>query len=135
MCRQEAFKTLSAIEIPGFGTLVNGKALSRTEPQLASLARELGVTPLLDFCSISPDDAMALTEATGIDPGDTELPQTTWFDADTGLATANVLDDYIAKSPDAVLDSPQVRSDLAEFVAVLSRLKLEGIRWHLAVNY
>ena len=122
-------------EIPDFDTFVNGKALSRSEPQLASLARELGVTPLLDFCSISPEDAMAFMEAEGIEPGDIELPQTTWFDADAGLATVNALDNHIANSPDAVPDSPQVRSDLAEFVRVLSRLKSDGVRWHLAVDY
>ncbi len=61
-------------EIPGFDTFVSGKALSCAEPQLAAIAAQLGVTPLLEFCSIGSEDASAFLEAEGVDAGDVEFP-------------------------------------------------------------
>ena len=39
-------------DIPDFDPFVNGKALSAAEIKLDRVAKELGVTPLMDFCSM-----------------------------------------------------------------------------------
>lgn len=95
-------------EIPGFDTFVSGKALSRAEPQLAAIAAQLGVTPLLEFCSIGSEDASAFLEAEGVDAGDVEFSPEAWFEADAGLASVNAVDKHVASSPDAITTSPQI---------------------------
>ena len=44
-------------EIPGVDTMIDGKMLSRAEKHLAQAAKRLGVRPLMEFFSISADEA------------------------------------------------------------------------------
>ena len=43
-------------EIPGFDSFVNGKFISEESDVLDRIATKLGVTPLMDFFSTSPDE-------------------------------------------------------------------------------
>jgi hypothetical protein len=121
--------------IPDFDPFVNGKALSATERKLSRLATDLDVTPLMEFFSISPEEAAGFIEDEGGDTDAIDMPDETWFDASDGLSCVNALADHLTQNPASVPDASAVLSDLAEFNAVLSRLQTDGIRWRLAVDY
>ena len=106
-------------QIEGFDPFVSGKALSREEEELDAIARDLGVTPLMDFYSASEEEA----EEFGLEAG----PET-WFTAEQGLATVNALLAHIK-------DKDAVAADLQEFARVLEETREHQVRWHLAVDY
>lgn len=113
-------------EIPGFDPYVNGKALSKASDELDLLALAANVRPLMNFFSISPDDAAAILD----EAGDEELLITAeqWFSPEEGLVTVRAL---LASG-----DLPHgVKEDLDEFETVLETLRKNSVRWHLAVDY
>ena len=121
-------------EVPGLDTSVNGKALGRSN-QLDGLAERAGVRPLMEFYSISPEEAAAFLEDAGGEGPKEGFPAEQWFPAEDGLATVRGLLAYLAAFPRAVANKGAIVSDLQEFEDVLSRLATAGIRWHLAVDY
>ena len=80
--------TASAVD-----NVVDGKALSRAEGELASLARRLGVRPLMEFFSMSPDEYEADVAQFNPLAGIEQVPpfQEDWFTAEEGLATVRAL--------------------------------------------
>jgi hypothetical protein len=113
-------------EIPGFDPYVNGKALSRASDELDLLALAASVRPLMNFFSMSPDEAAAILD----EAGDEELLITAeqWFAPEEGLVTVRAL---LAGG-----DLPHgVKDDLDEFETVLETLRKHSVRWHLAVDY
>ena len=106
-------------EIDGFDHFVNGKALSSEEEALDEIARNLGVTPLMDFYSTSEEEA----EELGLEGG----PEG-WFTAEQGLATVNALLAHVK-------DKDTVVADLQEFAGVLEEARKRQVRWHLGVDY
>ena len=121
-------------EIPDFDAYVNGRRLSQAEPQLDAFAAELDVTPLMNFFSQNPQEALDLMGDFGAEAGDIELPDETWFDAAEGLRTVQALIGRLRQNPNLCQNAADVVSDLEEFKAVLSRARDEGVRWHLAVD-
>ena len=106
-------------QIEGFNPFVNGKELSQEEEELAANARDLGVTPLMDFYSTSEEEA----EEFGF-----EAAPEAWFTAEQGLATVNALLAHVQ-------DKSAVVSDLQEFARVLEEARRHQVRWHLGVDY
>src|SRR5271170_7246836 len=76
-------------KIPGFDGFVNGKALGRSEKQLAEMAARCGVHPLMDFFSADQDDAAGLLEDEGLE--DVKIPPEQWFSPQEGLRTVQAL--------------------------------------------
>jgi hypothetical protein len=67
------FIVLEKQDVP-FDTSVNGKFLSNESAQLETIARTLGISPLEDYISYSPEEARAMMEEFGVSD-DEELPE------------------------------------------------------------
>ena len=73
-------------DIPSLDVYVNGNALSGNSDSLEKLAKKIGVTSLLSFFSVSPEEVNSLlqggetTESLGI-----KVPAKKWFSAKDGL--------------------------------------------------
>src|ERR1017187_232949 len=116
-------------DAPGFDTAVNGKALSRSSEQLEAAAKELGVTPLMAFFSMSAEELDASVEEFGIsEEAAAKMAPEQWFDPDEGLRTVRAL--LPAFEADA-----KARADLLAFVSVFEEAAKRGLRFHLAVDY
>lgn len=120
-------------EIPGFDTIVSGKALSRSADRLERIARKLGVKPLMEFHSANAVDAADFLEAHDVEG--VEIPPEQWFDPDEGLATVLALRSHLEKQPKALVNTADVIADLDAFERVLTRAKQDGTRWHLSVDF
>ena len=115
-------------EIPGVDTMIDGKMLSRAEKHLAEAAKRLGVRPLMEFFSISADEASDLL---GEDTAGIELPSVQWFSAVEGLKTVQALLAEAESSPDL----KGAKDNLLDCERVLNEAKKHGVRWHLAVDF
>jgi hypothetical protein len=120
-------------KMPEVDTFVNGKALACCN-HLDKLAKKAGIKPLMEFFSISPEDAKLQMEDFGIDFDPEGLPPTDWFDAKEGLMTVRGLLAYLKANPKAIKNPDGVVEDLKEFEDVLTKLDQGGVRWHLAVD-
>jgi hypothetical protein len=122
---------------PPLDASVDGKALSRAEGDLAILARQLRVRPLMDFFSMSADEYAAEAEEfnslAGIPDG--RPPEEEWFAAREGLTTVRALLRHLRSHPEAVRFPADVISDLESFELVLQEADHRGVRWHLCVDY
>lgn len=116
-------------EIPGFNHSVNGKAVAKAGDLLDSFAKQKGLSTLMSFFSISPQELGGFAEDHGVPLKQT--PPQKWFSADEGLTTVKALIDEAEKHQ---LDA-RVIDDLREFQTVLGAAKQNGIGWHLAVDF
>lgn len=106
-------------QIDELDLFVNGKALSQEEEELDAIARDLGVTPLMDFYGTSQEEADEFGLEAGPEP---------WFTAEQGLATVTALLAHFK-------DENAVTADLQEFARVLEEARKHQVRWHLGVDY
>jgi hypothetical protein len=121
-------------KIPGADTFVNGKSLAKHKDELETMAKRLGVRPLMSFFSMSNEELASLEEEYAIDLNKTKSRTAeAWFAAEEGLGTVNALLENLSGSK--LKDVARVETDLREFVGVLELAKANGIRWHLAVDY
>jgi hypothetical protein len=122
------------VDIEGFDTMVDGKALGHTE-QLDQLAELAGVRPLMEFFSQDPEELAEFLEAEELEPPTDPLPAEQWFTAEDGLMSVRGILAYLAAHPNATPEEAAIIEDLSAFESVLVRLESEGIRWHLAVDF
>ena|SRR5258707_11157392 len=115
-------------EIPGVDTMIDGKMLSRAEQHLSGLAERLGVRPLMEFLSVSADEASDLL---GEDVAGVEIPAAQWFSAEEGLKTV----DALLAEADAFPESRAAKDDLLGCQRVLRQSQKHGVRWHLAIDF
>ena len=115
-------------EIPGLGNVADGKMLSKAETNLATAAKRLGVRPLMDFFSISTDEAANLL---GNDIVGMDIPAAKWFTAEEGLVTVDAL---LVETNNSV-DLRAAKDDLLECQRVLREAQRQGVRWHLAIDF
>jgi len=96
---------------------VDGKAISRADSELAKLAQQLGVRPVMDFFSMSRKQFEAEAEQFNTLAGLSSVPphEEEWFTADEGLRTIRALMAHVESHPDALPHSGSVLSDLEEF--------------------
>jgi hypothetical protein len=123
---------------PGFDTAVNGKFLAREAKRLEKVAKALGIRPLEDYVSYSPDEARAMMEDLGMDPAEAagaKLPEQQWFDAQEGLDLVAKLTEYLRAKPDAVKNAKGVLADLREYRDVLDKARAIGAHWNLQVDF
>jgi hypothetical protein len=122
---------------PAVENVLDGKALSRAEGELAGLARRLGVRPLMEFFSMSPEDFEA--DVAQFNPFGSEargpIHEEQWFSAQEGLVTVRALLGHLQAQPQAFPGAEAARSDLEDFAHVLEEAGKRGIRWHLSVDY
>lgn len=103
---------------------MDGKTLARHSDLLESIAKELGVRPLLDFLSM---DAEALRGVLGDDAEGIEVPALQQFSAEEGLATIKALRSH-PKSEIAC-------HDLEDCERILTAAAEHGVRWHFQIDF
>lgn len=122
--------------IPGFDPYVKGKSLSKEERRLDRLAKQHGVTPLMDFFSIDPEEAADFLEIENDALPDLSILEPEgWFKANKGLQTINTLIQAIKEDQDPVKDPSSVLAELEEWKHVLEKADSESLLWHAAVDY
>ena len=123
-------------EIPGFDLFVNGKFIAEESDELDRIATKLGVTPLMDFFSTSPEEMTDFLDAEDVGKiSDMKLEKESWFNPEDGLRTVKaLLSDFTEKST-KVENLQGVVSDLREFEQVLLKAKNHGVKWHLSIDF
>jgi hypothetical protein len=118
-------------KIPGSETFIDGKALGHASELLDSLARHAGVSPLSGFFSASTKALTELAEDHGMDLKELgTVPAEKWFLAEDGLRTLGAL----MKAAESRTAGDHIVKDLQDFQAVLQTAKVNGVRWHLAID-
>ena len=115
-------------KIAGIDTMIDGKMLSRAEGPLEATAKRLGVRPLMEFFSVSADEASDLL---GEDAAGVEIPAAQWFSAEEGLKTV----DALVGDADASPELRAAKDDLLGCQRVLREAQKHGVRWHLAIDF
>src|SRR5690606_33731657 len=87
-------------DVPGLDVFVNGKALGLSS-HLDRLAERAGVRPLMQFFSLSPEEAHGFFEEEGAEPPAEGFPPEEWYPAEEGLATVLGLLNYLNAHPGA----------------------------------
>jgi|SRR5258708_5165655 hypothetical protein len=121
--------------IPIFDVYVNGNMLAKESDTLEKLAKKIGVTPLLSFFSIGPEELTSLVGDDGetIEKLGVKAPNEQWFNAEDGLITVRKLISHLEFLE--LERSNQVLSNLKDFERVLEAASQSGVRWHLAIDY
>jgi len=123
-------------EIPDLDLFVDGKTLCKESDTLDSIAAELGVKPLMEFFSASPDEINDFLEGEHArDLVGVEKVQEVWFDPEDGLKTVRALLVALRENPEILGDTEGVVLDLLEFERVLSEAKENNVKWHLSVDF
>lgn len=111
-------------EIDGLDTMIDGKALSRHMETLDETAQYLGVRPLSEFFSTTPEDiADVLGDDDIIKDSKLKLEQ---YSAQDGLATVR-----------ALLAQPEAQSaihDLMDCERILAVAAEHGVGWHFQID-
>lgn len=122
-------------EIEGFDHFVNGKYISHeSDAKLNKFCKKIGVPSLYKYCSQNPDELADLIEGEGVDVPD-DLPPLEWFDASEGIRTIQAMLNELGKGNSPFKNTEGVIEDLKEYENVLQRLELEGIRWHMELDF
>jgi len=116
-------------EIPGFDPFMDGKALSKASDPLDSIAKSLGVRPLMEFFSADPEMAAEFL------PEGVEAPAQSWFSAAEGLVTVRALHAHLTANSSSVQKPGQVLTDLANMERVLATAEASGVKWCLQVDF
>jgi hypothetical protein len=122
----------------GFDTMVNGKFLSQGAKRLEKIAKSLGICPLEEYVSYSPEEARAMMEDMGTDPDDVagmELPEQKWYDPQEGLDWVGRVSAHVRANPSSVRNPKGMLADLEEYRTVLEQAKQVGARWNLQVDF
>lgn len=125
-------------EDPGFDTMVNGKFLSRDAKRLETIAKSLGLRPLEEYVSYSPEETRAMMEDLGTDPDEVEgmeLPEQQWYEPQEGLDWVEMICAHVRANPSSVQNSEGVLADLEEYRTVLEQAKKIRARWNLQVDF
>lgn len=115
-------------KIEGLDTMMDGKSLSQHVESLDAAASELGVRPLSEFFSISPESASEFMEGEGVDATGIELPQLQQFSAEAGLTTVRALMSHTQARVDHVAE------DLRQCERILSVASQHGVGWHFEID-
>lgn len=124
-------------EMAGIDSHVDGHNLSQAEPELAEIAREIDVTPLMEFFSADPQEVEGFLEdeSSSGEVQEKRMTDEMWFSAEDGLETVRGLTDYIVAHMGRVRNDGPLLEELQEFERVLEGAHAQGLRWHLAIDY
>lgn len=125
-------------EDPGFDTMVNGKFLSQDAKRLEKIARSLGMRPLEEFVSYSPEEAQAMMEEMGtglVDIEEMKLPEQKWYEPQEGLDWVSKISAHVRANPSSVKNAKGVLADLDEYRTVFEQAKSIKARWSLQVDF
>jgi hypothetical protein len=124
-------------EDPGYDIYVSGGALARNEGAVEQLARNLGVSPLLEFFSADENSMALLIEEGGGNPDLLHrLPPPQWYRPEDGLETVAALVEALERDPYQIgSEGPELLGELRQYERVLRKTVVAGLRWHLAVSW
>jgi len=129
-----AFYIVLQEKIPGVDSIgLEGRALSKHNLRLEALAKQAGVTPLVNFFSASENELAALLEDHLIPDEALSKAKELWFSPEEGLRTIEELLRILAQQPSA--ENSALGAELMEFQRVLQAAQSRNIRWHLAIDY
>jgi hypothetical protein len=121
-------------KIPGVdATGLEGRALSKYNSEIETLAKRAGVIPLLSFFSATAEDVMGLLGDEGEGQERIPIPEEQWFPAEEGLKIIAALLQSLADTPQP--QGSRLTAELTEFRQVLQAARSQNIRWHLAIDY
>jgi hypothetical protein len=98
----------------------------------------VGIRPLGEFVSYSPEEARAVMEAMGTDADEVEeieLPEQKRYDPQEGLDWVRQVSAHVQANPSAVKNPEGVLADLEEYRTVLEQADAVGARWNLQVDF
>ncbi|WP_022961676.1 hypothetical protein [Halopseudomonas pelagia] len=123
-------------DVAGLDIFCNGKSIAHSdEERLEQLCLELGVSPLMDFFSVDPQETENLLEAyLDNDEEPLSTPEEQWFPAADGLVTIRALYNYLTEHPGQLENQQAVLDDLSEYLRILQTLRQHQVRWHLAID-
>ncbi len=121
--------------IPNFDVYVSGNMLAKESDTLERLAKKSGVTPLLSFFSIDPEEVTSLVgdEGETIERLGGKATKEQWFNAEEGLRTVRALVDSLQRTQSTA--GERLVGELREFERVLVSAHELGIGWHLGIDY
>jgi hypothetical protein len=124
-------------EDPGYDIYVDGRALARHEGAVEQLARNLGVSPLLEFFSADENSMALLIEEGGGNPDLlARLPPPQWYAPEAGLESVAALVTALKRDPYQIgSEGVEVLGELQQYERVLKKTVAAGLRWHLAVSW
>jgi hypothetical protein len=111
-------------ELDGVDSEMCGKSLSRHIETLDAAARQLGVRPLSEFFSLSPEMVAVFIDGRW----DSELLPTQQFSALDGLTTIRASAAHPAVQADGVAE------DLGECERILNAAAQHGVGWHFEID-
>lgn len=109
-----------------FDTFVNGKALASAAEEIIEIAEKAGIKPIDDYLSQDLGELFDDIEV----PDDNEI---LWFEPEEGIEYLNSIIDCIDGKA-VSFDRDLVLEDLNEMVAVLSKAKDQGVKWHFELD-
>jgi hypothetical protein len=123
---------------PGFDPMVNGKFLSQDAKRLEKIAKSLGIRPLEEYVSYSPEEAREMMEDMGTDLDEIEgmeLGEQKWYDPREGLDWVSKVSAHVQANPSSVKNPKGVLTDLEEYRTVFEKAEKAGARWNLQVDF
>ena len=120
-------------QVAGLDSGLNGKAVGHAGTLLNSLAKEARVKPLMDFFATSPLEMSTFADDSGVEIDDSDLPSEKWFPAEDGLKTVSAL--IKAVKGKKLNRAKEILDDLRRFEQVLHAAAMNGVKWHLAVDF
>jgi len=123
-------------EIADFNIEMDGSALGASGVKLDKVAKEIGVTPLIEFFSPNVQEVLGLLEDAGVplDQYPSPLPEEKWFAPSSGLASVRALADWVRESRGTIRGKQGVLQDLGRMEEILMAADQRGIRWHLGLD-
>lgn len=113
---------------PGFDTFFNGKAIARARASLDVITKKLGLKGIDDLTSFGElEDEFEV-------PEEYRETETSWFEAEEGLAWVDAIRGHIEANPKSVKQPDRVLADLDEYAQVLQQAARIGARWHFQMD-
>ncbi len=112
-----------------------GHALHRARWELSEAAEELGLPPLEEFVSLSPEESEILAADLHFDSDVDATTPAGWFPAPDGLRLVRALLERTAEDPDSFPDPEALQAELGQLEALLGAAASAGARFRLAVAY
>ncbi len=134
--------------IPGMeaSAELSGVALAANETELNQIARKAGVTPLMNYISMSETDYAPFVDDDDENTGDSgvfaspanegaeSVIREVWFHAADGLKTVEALLMRLEQPEAQLRDKEKVIAELQKLRQVLAAADHHEIRWHLLID-
>ncbi|MGN6505087.1 MAG: hypothetical protein ACTHM6_05930 [Tepidisphaeraceae bacterium] len=101
-------------------------AFPKASGQLEAIAKGLGLPSHFELFSYAAQNDLSPPE-----DQETEIP---WFEAQVGIDWLDAVSKQIQSDPKSVPNAERLLSDFAACMDVLKRAKLEGSKWHFAMD-